>query len=60
MDQFMVDLSGVDDPQIGDEAIIYGDGTDGAMTAQDVAEIRNTISYEVLTNLSNRLPRIYI
>ena len=60
MDQFMVDLSQVENPQIGDEAIIYGDGTDGAMTAEDVANVRGTISYEVLTNLSKRLPRIYI
>lgn len=60
MDQFMVDLSNVEDPQIGDEAIIYGDGTDGAMTAEDVANMRGTISYEVLTNLGKRLPKIYI
>lgn len=60
MDQFMVDLSKVDNPAIGDEAIIYGDGTDNAMTASDIANIRSTISYEVLTNLSKRLPRIYI
>lgn len=61
MDQFMVDLSGVDNPQIGDEAILYGDGTDGAMTADDVAKMRGTISYEVLTNLAvKRLPKIYV
>lgn len=60
MDQFMVDLSQVDNPQIDDVAIVYGDGTDGAMTAEDVANMRGTISYEVLTNLSRRLPRIYV
>ncbi len=60
MDQFMIDLSGVENPQIGDEAIIYGDGTDGAMTAEDVANMRGTISYEVLTNLGKRLPKIYV
>lgn len=60
MDQFMVDLSEVKNPQIGDEAIIYGDGNDGAMTAEDVANMRGTISYEVLTNLGKRLPKIYV
>lgn len=60
MDQFMVDLSNVENPQIGDEAIVYGDGTDGAMTAEDVANMRGTISYEVLTNLGKRLPRLYL
>jgi len=60
MDQFMVNLTDVKDPKIGDEAIIYGDGTDGAMTFDDAANTRNTISYEVLTNLSKRLPRKYV
>jgi len=60
MDQFMIDLSYVENPQIGDIAIVYGDGTDGAMTAEDAACVRKTISYEVLTNLSPRLPRKYI
>lgn len=60
MDQFMVDLSDVSNPKIGDTAIIYGDGKDGAMTIEDVAKMRNTISYEVLTNLSCRLPRVYV
>lgn len=60
MDQFMIDLSNVENPQIGDEVIIYGDGTDGAMTAEDAANVRKTISYEVLTNLGKRLPRKYV
>lgn len=60
MDQFMVDLSNVNNPQIGDEVIVYGDGTDGAMTAEDAANVRKTISYEVLTNLGKRLPRKYV
>lgn len=60
MDQFMVDLSMVENPNIGDEVIIYGDGHDGAMTAEDVAVMRNTISYEVITNLALRLPRKYV
>lgn len=61
MDQFMVDLSNVENPQIGTVAIVYGDGTDGAMTAEDVANLIGTISYEVLTNLAvRRLPKIYI
>ena len=61
MDQFMVDLSNVENPEIGDVVTVYGDGTDGAMTAEDVADMRGTISYEVLTNLAvRRLPKIYV
>ncbi len=60
MDQIMVDLSEVENPQIGDVAIVYGDGSDGALTIDDVATMRNTISYEVASTLSTRLPRKYI
>lgn len=60
MDQFMVDLSNVENPQIGDDVILYGDGEDDAMNIDDIAKARQTISYEVLTNLGKRLPRIYI
>lgn len=60
MDQFMIDLTNIKNPNIGDEIIIYGDGSDNALTIEDVAKIRNTISYEVESTLSNRLPRIYI
>ena len=60
MDQFMIDLSNVENPQIGDEVIIYGDGHDGALSIDDVARMRSTISYEVASTLSFRLPRKYI
>lgn len=60
MDQFMIDLSNVDNPQIGDEVIIYGNGHDGALTIDDVAKMRSTISYEVASTLAYRLPRKYI
>lgn len=60
MDQFMIDLSNVDNPQIGDEVIIYGNGHDGALSIGDVARMRSTISYEIASTLSFRLPRKYI
>ncbi len=60
MAQFMIDLTNVDNPQVGDEVIIYGNGYDGALSIDDVAKMRNTISYEVASTLSYRLPRKYI
>lgn len=60
MDQFMVDLTNVDNPQIGDEVTVYGNSHDGALSIDDVAKMRSTISYEVASTLSYRLPRKYI
>lgn len=60
MDQCMIDLTNVEDPHIGDEVTIYGDKESGACTQDDIANIVGTISYEVLTSLSRRLPRVYV
>lgn len=60
MDQCMIDITNVENPQIGDEVLIYGDRNTGAYTQDDIANIIGTISYEVLTSLSRRLPRVYV
>ena len=60
MDQCMVDI-GKDnkDVHLWDKAIIFGPEESGALTtADDLAKIGNTISYEVLTSLSKRVKRI--
>jgi len=55
MDQFMVDV-GKDDAQVGDDVILLGEG----ITAYDLAEWTGTNEYEVLTNISVRVPRLYV
>ncbi len=59
MDQFMIDVTGINDVKIGDEVIIYGDGSKNAITPDEAASIIGTINYEILTMLDRRLPRIY-
>lgn len=55
MDQFMVDM-GEDPASVGDEVVLLGEG----ITAYDLAEWTGTNEYEVLTNISTRVPRMYI
>ncbi len=55
MDQFMVNL-GNDGAEVGDDVILLGDG----ITAEDLAEWTGTNEYEVLTNISARVPRVYV
>lgn len=58
MDQFVVDVG--DAPvQAGDPVVLFGPGDDGEPTAQDWAEATGTISYEIVTRMSSRLPRVY-
>ena len=56
MDQLVVDLEG-DDPGAGAVATVFGTGEHGEPTAQDWADAAGTISYEVVTRTSGRLPR---
>ncbi len=60
MDQFMVDLGpGHVDVAEGDEATLFGPGTRGEPTAQDWADLLDTIHYEVVTSPRGRITRTY-
>jgi alanine racemase len=60
MDQFLVDLGpGQVDVAEGDEAILFGPGTSGEPTAQDWADLLDTIHYEVVTSPRGRITRTY-
>lgn len=55
MDQFMVNVGG-DDANVGDEVVLLGDG----ISVYDLAEWAGTNEYEVMTNISARVPRVYL
>jgi alanine racemase len=59
MDQVIVDCG--DDPvRVGDEAVLFGPGDDGAPTAQDWADELGTIHYEVVTGVQlRRVARVH-
>ncbi len=60
MDQFVVDLGpDASDVTDGDEAILFGPGADGEPTAQDWADMLDTIHYEVVTSPRGRVIRTY-
>lgn len=60
MDHCMIDLTSVPDAEINDLIIVYGNGNDLAITPGQAAELRGTTVDEVLTNLSQRLPRRFV
>lgn len=55
MDMTMVDITGIDAKE-GDEVIVFGKG----LPIQEVAAKINTIPYEILTNTSERVKRIFV
>ena len=60
MDQFMVDVTNIEGVRVGDEVILLGNDGDVKFDAEDMANILNTISYEVLCLIGRRAPRVYI
>ncbi|MDH3652652.1 MAG: alanine racemase [Myxococcales bacterium] len=60
MDLTTVDVSGVSGVAIGDEVLLLGEQGGSVLDACDLAVAAETIPYEVLTNVSRRVPRVYL
>lgn len=60
MDQCMVDLGDVPEAALGDEVIIYGDGTGNTLDIQEVSQLAETNKNEIVSRLTARPARVYI
>lgn len=60
MDQVVVDLGPGARDVAGDRVELFGDGLDGGPTAQDWALAAGTISYEIVTRVGARVPRVHV
>jgi alanine racemase len=56
MDMITVDVTDIPSVIIGDEVTLWGD----KLSANEVAEHADTIGYEIMTRLHNRVPRVFI
>lgn len=59
MDQFVVDI-GDHEVIMGDEAILFGDPAKGEPEVEEWARAAETIGYEIVTRLGQRVPKVYI
>ena len=60
MDMTVVDITGDDGVGVGDTATLIGTDGDVSITLDDVADLAGTISYEILTGFTARMPRIWM
>jgi alanine racemase len=60
MDQCMVDVTDISNAKIGDEVTLMGEQGDLKFTADTIAELIETINYEVTCMISKRVPRVYM
>jgi alanine racemase len=61
MDALMADVTDVPGPPVGthDEFVLLGTQGSERITAEDLARLRTTNTWEVVTAMSGRLPRVY-
>lgn len=60
MDQCMIDVTEVPNVKVGDEVMFIGEDEFGNnISADDIADLIGTISYEIICGISKRVPRVY-
>jgi alanine racemase len=60
MDVTIVDVTDIPGVEIGDEAVLIGSQGAETITAYDHADLVGTIPYEILCNISARVPRVVV
>jgi alanine racemase len=59
MDLTLADVTGIPGVAVGDEVILLGAGEGLSVNALEHAELANSTPYEILCNISKRVPRRY-
>ena len=59
MDLTIIDVTDVADVELDDRVTLLGSDGDCSITAEDLGELAETISYEITCGISSRVPRVY-
>lgn len=59
MDQFMVDVTGIDDVKDGDEVVLIGEQQGEHITVEELSELCGRFNYEFICDLGKRIPRVF-
>ena len=60
MDLTMLDIGGIQNVQMGDEVVVFGQQGNESLTVDEMAATLDTINYEIVTNIAARVPRVYL
>jgi alanine racemase len=60
MDLTMLDVGGIENVQMGDEVVIFGQQGNETLSVDEMASLLNTINYEIVCNITARVPRVYL
>jgi alanine racemase len=60
MDALTVDITEIPEAKLWDEAVLMGRQGNEEISVHDIAQIKNSASYDVLCSWRERLPRVYL
>lgn len=60
MDQFMVDVSNIENVQMGDRVTLIGEDKGQRITVEELGELADKFNYEFVCGLSKRIPRTFV
>jgi alanine racemase len=60
MDLSLLDVTDIPGTNIGDEVILIGQADHSSITAVEIAQLLDTVPYEILCSIGKRVPRIYV
>ena len=60
MDQMMIDITGVENPQIGDEIVLAGTQQEETISLAEVGEFAGPSDTEYICRQGQRLPKVYL
>jgi alanine racemase len=60
MDLSLLDVTDIPGTNIGDEVVLMGETANCSITAVQIAQLLETVPYEILCSIGKRVPRIYV
>ena len=59
MDQFMVDVTDIENVRFCDEVVLIGKSHDAEIRVEDLSRLSGRFNYEFVCDLGKRIPRVY-
>ncbi len=59
MDQFMVDVTGIENVRQGDTVTLMGSDQDACITPEELSQWSHSFPYELICTIGKRIPRVY-
>ncbi|MBU4286654.1 MAG: alanine racemase, partial [Proteobacteria bacterium] len=60
MDLTMLDVGEIPEVAMEEEVVVFGKQGNSSITVDEIASTINTINYEVVSTIMDRVPRIYL